>query len=1712
VDRETQVGRSCEAHLSELRRRLLDLRSSNRLIHFSHADQGRGYVRVVDEIPEVLHRKLVEGRTLRVLPLPASLAEPAGGEEPAGVEGLAEALEPEAESEPAEDLDATELSPPEDLTRLADERAQQLPAPERAARLLGIDPRLELPAPSAEEAPRHHDDAVQTLLYPEAHQRILANIADVTRSAQEEQGIHTLFAAFGFVEWFERADSDVARFAPLILQPLALHRERKPGRYEYAISAHDEQHELNLALSERFFRDFGFRLPAWEEEDELGAYLTRAAALIAEQPRWKVHRWVTISNFSFARIAMYHDLDEARWPNGQAPHAHRTFRALTSDRTRGAATRWDDESEELPALADELPSLILDADTSQVAAVLEAMEPRNLVIKGPPGTGKSQTIANLIAAALRAGQRVLFVAEKQAALEVVKARLDGAGLGPFCLELHSQRATRKAVMEALSKRLEVRERAPGKLASHAQRASALRSALNSYVAALNTPHGSLGYSVHELIWRRECARSAVAAYLPALDKLRMPGALTLRLEELDQLRHGLRGLRQVAQDRDRLFAQDEGSIWLALERPDIDEEQLLARLDAYQTELQRIRAAVQRHLGPSAKTGLDLRRLAALQALAGELPARAQLRGALIKQLDPEGADGLRAALALLRRRTALLRELGPACRSVPEALSALTQLRSAAVTLAGSAAPLRAADAVDGALGAALARARERVRECEELARVKPHVARLLEFAEMGAVEEAECVLCLRDALAELEQAPRELLHALRSAPATKDESELAALQALARDATALRARRDASYQQLEPVSHEPELRRCGADYALALRRPFWLAWLSAAFWGARRLYAQIARGPRRPRRQMAEELLEATRLLDALERFAAREDARRLAGAGFAGVDTDFGLLVQAAEWARHVRRQHARLHPAAAVLRKLALEDELTRIDTLLAEARHEPLGPFWALAERARSTGRSLSLALAAEREAANAAHGALEQLLRGGLDDQLRMDELSSRLEQLGELARIETQLAAAARALERLGLGEDLGAASPEELAVTLQAYDRASEHGIPRALLASLATREARRAFTSELREPLAGEARERAALAGFGLGEDAWRALGASLVECMAAVETALGTRALLRTQLRYLRELARAKTSVAGYVVEAYARGAVPIDKLVEACEYVLYHALIEHACEERPVLQQKNGRELESTRAQFQALDRELLGLHAKAIAAELARAEVPEGAALGKKSEWSELALINHELSKKARHLPLRQLLRRAGGALSALKPCFMMSPLTVAQYLPQQPDQFDLVVIDEASQMRPEDAMGAIVRAKRAVVVGDPQQLPPTSFFQRLESMEDDYDEGDDEAIDQESILDLCVASFGGARDLRWHYRSRHPSLIAFSNEHFYDSRLKVFPAPVSDRGDLGVQLVKVEGEYAGSLNHVEAERIALGVMRHVRVNKRASLGVVAMNHKQKELITQKIYALGDESVRAFVDAQNTAQPFFVKSLENVQGDERDVIFVSMTYGPDPGTKRVLQRFGPLNSQYGARRLNVLFTRARERLVVYSSLGAEDVKVDETSSAGLKTLRKYLSYAEHGELGSEEPAAASEGAFEDAVRQVLEQSGFSVAPRVGVQGFFIDLAVHAPDGKGFACGIECDGPRYHAQRSARDRDRLRQEVLEGQGWKLIRVWSTDWFRAPQAARDRLLASVRTHCSRPARPVSDVAPSPVSHAAPPPIPIRKARER
>ncbi len=451
---------------------------------------------------------------------------------------------------------------------------------------------------------------------------------------------------------------------------------------------------------------------------------------------------------------------------------------------------------------------------------------------------------------------------------------------------------------------------------------------------------------------------------------------------------------------------------------------------------------------------------------------------------------------------------------------------------------------------------------------------------------------------------------------------------------------------------------------------------------------------------------------------------------------------------------------------------------------------------------------------------------------------------------------------------------------------------------------------------------------------------------------------------------------------------------------------------------------------------------------------------------------GAKSTWTEMALLRNEMMKQQRFLNVRPMLQRARHSIRALKPCFMMSPLSVGKFLPRDMT-FDLVIIDEASQMRPEDAMGALLRAKQIVVVGDPKQLPPTDFFSRASDDGDDDDGVED--IKDESILEALLQVFPPCPTLKWHYRSRCESLIDFSNREFYDRSLITFPMARLD--SFSVDLVRVDGAYEANQNPAEAQRVceeAISLMRRLADAEKGAfgtIGMVTLNTAQRDRITEEFrrLAAGDEAVERYLQrAESLGEPFEVWNLENVQGDERDFIMISLVYGRAPGRKVVNQTFGPINRSQGHRRLNVLFSRARRRIGLFTSMRSSDVTPSETSSRGVHVSRHTSKYAERrggadGVVGDRD----YDSTFEKAVAERLMAKGFTVDAQVGVSKFRIDLAVrHPQEPSVYLAGIECDGAAYHSSKSARDRDRLREEVLRDLKWEILRVWSTDWFADP----------------------------------------------
>ncbi|MFD2857575.1 AAA domain-containing protein [Seohaeicola zhoushanensis] len=452
----------------------------------------------------------------------------------------------------------------------------------------------------------------------------------------------------------------------------------------------------------------------------------------------------------------------------------------------------------------------------------------------------------------------------------------------------------------------------------------------------------------------------------------------------------------------------------------------------------------------------------------------------------------------------------------------------------------------------------------------------------------------------------------------------------------------------------------------------------------------------------------------------------------------------------------------------------------------------------------------------------------------------------------------------------------------------------------------------------------------------------------------------------------------------------------------------------------------------------------------------------------------------EMGVIRGEIGRKSRHKPIRWVMKNAGSMVQRIKPVMLMSPISVAQFLPPGTVTFDLLVIDEASQIRPEDALGVIARARQIVVVGDQKQLPPTSFFDRLVDDGDGEEEDEDipagaTAADMESILSLCEARGLRSRMLEWHYRSRDPSLIRVSNAEFYGDNLVLPPSPLQLDPNYGLKFRRVPGVYArgktaterAGTNKIEAQYIVQAVVEHARNSPDLSLGVVAFSKAQSDTLTEALeYERRRDPVLDAFLREGRAEDVFVKNIENVQGDERDVILISVGYGPqEPNGRLASMSFGPINGEGGERRLNVLFSRARIRCEVFASFDPGDIDPSRSSREGPRVLKRFLDFAKSGII--EERIATgldADSPFEEDVARVIRSLGYEADLQVGTAGFRIDIGVRHPERPGqYIVAVECDGATYHSALWARERDRLRQDVLESLGWRFHRIWSTDWF-------------------------------------------------
>lgn len=1690
----------------DLRERLVDRTRRNRLLHFKHTTKTT-MLRIIDEAPDIVLRKLQNDGKLRFKPLPDPDDEPAD-EQTLKFRAALKAARVTDEAY----RDALAAIDPEDPAATAKEDRLErelrdrlrielnLPArPQRRtldlathARNNGIDPAFDL-APPQEPAPaKHRDDWLQTLLLPDQMKTRVNGLARKAREVEQETGVSTLHLAFGFLDWFEADSSETAFSSPLLLLPVALERHRiKGGEEEFRLFALDEAPVTNLSLELRLRDDFKLSLPAFDPaEDGVESYLAKVADVVRHLKRSRIRRYMTMAPFSFARIAMYRDLDLANWrgisPSGAPGHALvRPLLRGVSDDSGGAqfAEEFDIDDPDIEKLA---PILVSDADSSQHSAIVDVMKGRNLVIEGPPGTGKSQTIANLIANVLHRGGRVLFVAEKMAALDVVKSRLDRVGLGHFCLSLHASGAKPSAVVEALKEREGIVAPQITQAGTAAMnQAKRARTEINGHLATLHAEVGPLGETAHRYIGRL----AELTRVLPHLPSLLRAGASRLPPEMSDMdiadAKQALEALEAASRSAEAQGVSVATSPFRIMDRADLFPDERDALIDG----LQALEGACALLAAASADLAKGLNRSSSDASLSDAL----RMVEAVEELKDP-GPEVDRCFVASLSTREAIA-SANWLLENIESLGTAASRLRKFGISdpAALDVGSVRVALDAGVALGVTPLTITDVVAQAAEASRNeaawRAHSLTLREIASLLDLSENLDVAAVRLICKAVEIAAAAGPEWRGVFKPGLDRHLIVLEEAAHRHAAIQARRRDASVKLDLNGAGATALRNAAAS----LESPGWFGFLKADVRDAKTLFRQRWRGGAQPSGQFwAKELRGAAAVLSEEDTFYDDAALRAALEGRMEPKTAPIAQLAEAAKWQRQALTGLASSNVEIASLASTVVEADAAKMGQLAALAE-----PGRALAAFLQEHGLQAEAPWSVAREGALARGQALANLgtaiSQTGLVGDIQLSSFSEIGDAHGAWKAAATALASEQAApmlafpgftpsMARAGVGFAQDVISRHaEMGLFLLTDGWTDRIQTMRELAAT--TRRAATAMTTILDE-----------LALIGLGTFCGGVPAHPAPSIAASAASLLSARATLPAYLDFaINRNGCVESPIAAQVLRAYEAAAAALHHLPEALEWLVAWRIVRRQAESNTFVFHRTGDQLSTFRQHFAEADRSRLASDAKLTQRAVLGRHVPSGSSAGSRKEWTGNALLQNEFSKQRRHVPVRDLLNRAGEAVLALTPCLMMSPLTVAQYLKPGGVKFDLVVMDEASQIKPEDAIGAMLRGQQAVVVGDPKQLPPTNFFDRAlgDDGEDEESGGDDEAprlsaadrVAAESVLDLAARAFRPARRLRWHYRSQHESLIAFSNREFYGNNLVVFPSAHAPSDTLGIELVQVGGIWRDRVNQEEAKAVAAAAAAFMRNHPKLSLGVVAMNQPQRELIHAEIELLisSDIALSSYADYwEERLEPFFVKNLENVQGDERDVIFISLGWGRTP-EGALHQRFYPVNRREdGHRRLNVLFTRAKRKIVLFSSVEPEEILVDaERTSPGVRILREYLSYARDGRLEQGEGGDGSaDSPFETSVANAMRALGHDVALQVGVAGYRIDIAARHPSQPArFVLGIECDGAAYHSAKSARDRDRLRQEALERLGWNLIRVWSTDWFRDPAAQARRISTAI-----------------------------------
>lgn len=1688
--------------LEAIRKKLLNLTTRNRLLSFKHAKSNS--LRIIDELPDQIYSELKDGKTFSFIPVP----------------------------EPTEKelIDAGYLIFNSETQEY--ELKDEPPIAIEWAKHLGLAVSYDLPDNDdvEEELDIHQDTNLQTLHYSRLLEPLLRNIRSKSEQAIEEGGINILYLNLGFLEWYESPNSDIARYAPLFTIPVKLERSKKAnadGVFNYKITMKEDGLLTNISFKEKLSNDFGLSLPEIDEDISPEKYFDLVTSTILKrEPRWKLRRQVSLVILNFSKQLMYQDLNPENWPDGNSFLNHPTISRLlgASETEENLDDSYSEYTEEynIDGFEDihaNFP-LVFDADSSQHSAIIDAVNGENLVVEGPPGSGKSQTIANMIAANLANGKKVLFVAEKMAALNVVKQRLDKIGLGDLCLELHSHKTNKLKIIQDLGTSLANRTGfyPPEEIAISIERYEKYKNILNDYAELINSKWKTTSFSIHDILNKAVKLREQYKLNPSEINIAEIDGTTftALRQKEIEDDAKSLTDIyHQVSEQT--VHGKIENHFWFGVNNFNLtgyEEEELVGNLQKWSDGIENFLEYWQEnsaHVNFGKLDDLETNELEFICDVIANLPI---LHGdELLKHLEQLNLfkDDLNSVIVLYEN-THMNYE--PILENFNENIfdrSCIEEIRKAQSSIVS--------------LGIDKHVSVEQIVGYSKKLDVKIKVihgiqTNIDQIYSKLPVEFEECFDVSINGFDEI----RILFDLMESLPSQywQHKNNVYDNQDLHEPLVELleKTRKLQEYykdlHELFNMEHVQNLSVLKRDYHIAQNGGMFKSF-SSTWRAAKNNILSMSLYPKTKLSRLLNlmpKLIAYKAQLELIEKYIKENP---LVDGLYSGVETPVDRIFILSHWYKKVRLQYG------------------------------------WGFGERVKIGDKLFSMDDSLARNLTDFYNSSLKQ----SVEDVVRYyDEIcvvfknpfiqNDKKENL--IVKLETLESTVDFSLKKLGiilknstlnLPEINGYLIKAEQQLSYkEEWDKYSNvlHILNRDLSLSISVNQYSENVLSSLKNTQtllqslsnvnvildslsACPSEERyndiklfsdkikLYLDEIKTVQKNFSKLGdVDIIEWIGDLKTisseliernkiALENKVWLQTWLDYVRVKNKISNRGLDDIAKLLEDKKINESEVLDIINLVCFDLLSKEILNENPDLKNFSGVEQVAIRKRFAEYDINIRDLQRKWVVFNALRNPIPRGNSTGRIGTYTQCSLIEHNMGLQRPRVAVRTLLDKADRAIQGLKPCFMMSPMSVAQYLKPGQFDFDLVIMDEASQIRPEDALGAIARGEKVVIVGDPKQLPPTSFFQKFTN--DDVPEEDQVALEaSESILDSVLPIFK-TRRLRWHYRSQHQELIAFSNEQFYDSNLIIFPSPHAKKDGLGIQYHRVKSGQLKNRRNVSEARTLVKTASEMLINqlyelKRAvdgenlseirynTIGIVAMNTEQQDEIARQLEQAEkeDDRVREAREILNgMGEPVFVKNLENVQGDERDIILISMTYGPDTiGSSTMAQRFGPINSNVGWRRLNVLFTRSKRQMHIFSSMDSGHIRTHANSSRGVLALRQFLTFCETGSISNyNHTGKSTDSDFEIAVMDALTKYGYECEPQLGVAGYFLDIVVKDPGQPGrFLMAVECDGATYHSAKSARDRDRLRQSNLENLGWKVRRIWSTDWFKNPESQLQPIL--------------------------------------